>query len=652
MICKLAKSTMLMKSYSKLFFISLFILFEILAVSNLSSQSIDYKNEFYLKWKNEKLSDSTRLEALNDFIIRHLVTIDLDSAYSYNKLAEKSAVKKNQDKQLGDSYNTYGIIYLNLSIYDSANYFFQRALSIHKKLKNISGIAASYNNLGITAINTEDYLNSIKYFSLGKKLKEELKDSASVASLLINISEVYRKIGQYDEAIKYLNEAELYNTNVNSKLHVRIANAIYGNLGVLFSNHIVDIPKARKYFALELPYIVKLNNEVIYAKYINNIGLCFAKEGKLDSALLYYNKALESAYKKNDLYGIPMYLINKTDALFQLKKYKDAISIGEKSLFLSDSLDLQDLKAKSHQLLSICYKELGQYEKAFYHYETFDRINDSISNPIEISKVISELATQQQQQEILELQNQNLKKDVDIQSKKNFIILLTFIALLIIVLSYIIIINRKLSALRREKELRSLNLGLQLNPHFIFNSINSIQEYILSDQNDQAHHFLSEFSKLIRLFLSNNRSQYIPISKEIDFLKVYISLEEQRLKSKIEFAIDIDDRIDSDEVLIPAMLLQPIVENSIWHGIRYSENKKISISITLNNNLITIKVIDNGVGINSIMSDKSLGLNIIKERVKYCYAKEPEFIFFNIFNNPSAGGATVEIIIPKNLNAV
>jgi tetratricopeptide (TPR) repeat protein len=637
--------------YNQLIRLFIFILFEAIFCNQISAQSIDYKNEFYLKWKNEKLSDSTRLEALNDFIIRHLVTIDLDSAYSYNKLAEKSAVKKNQDKQLGDSYNTYGIIYLNLSIYDSANYFFQRALSIHKKLKNISGIAASYNNLGITAINTEDYLNSIKYFSLGKKLKEELKDSASVASLLINISEVYRKIGQFDEAIKYLNEAELYNTNVNSKLHVRIANAIYGNLGVLYSNHIIDIPSARKYFALELPYILKLNNELIYTKYINNIGLCFAKEGKLDSALYYYDKAIQLANKKNDLYGLPIYMINKTDALFQSKKYMQAISIGQESLQLSDSLNLLDLKAKSHYELSMCYKRLGQYEKAFYHYEIYDRINDSISNPIKISKVISELTTQQQQQEILELQNQNLKKDIELQSKQNFIIILFFAALLIIVTSYIIIIRRKLLALRKEKELRSLNLGLQLNPHFIFNSINSIQEYILSEQNDQAHHFLSEFSKLIRLFLSNNRSQYIPISKEIDFLKAYISLEEQRLKSKIEFAIDIDDRIDSDEVLIPAMLLQPIVENSIWHGIRYSENKKISISITLNNKLITIQVIDNGVGINSIMSEKSIGLNIIKERVKYCYAKEPEFIFFKICNNPK-GGTTVEIIIPIILSTV
>ncbi|MBA3649540.1 MAG: histidine kinase [Chitinophagales bacterium] len=180
----------------------------------------------------------------------------------------------------------------------------------------------------------------------------------------------------------------------------------------------------------------------------------------------------------------------------------------------------------------------------------------------------------------------------------------------------------KLKTQQHLHELEQRLLRVQMNPHFIFNSLRSINEYIQSHKTILASEYLIQFSKLMRAILENSRQKEIVLSKEIEVLELYMALESQRMEHPFSYSIEIDPEIDPENTLIPPMLLQPIVENSIWHGLA-PRNKpgKIIIRVKKQNETIQCEVEDNGIGreVSSISNNglkaESHGLKITAERL-------------------------------------
>ncbi|MBI3136646.1 MAG: histidine kinase [Bacteroidetes bacterium] len=180
----------------------------------------------------------------------------------------------------------------------------------------------------------------------------------------------------------------------------------------------------------------------------------------------------------------------------------------------------------------------------------------------------------------------------------------------------------KRQALQHQSKL----LSSQLNPHFIYNSLNSIQYYILDENREPALNYISEFSKLMRTVLNNSLKEYITLSDEISFLEAYISLELKRLRNKFSYIINVSSEIDTDDVVIPPMLLQPYVENSIVHGLGLIDYQGILvISFALHNDRVVCEIVDNGVGRETAIHlkenrkggvNKSHGMNITKTRIE------------------------------------
>ncbi len=137
-----------------------------------------------------------------------------------------------------------------------------------------------------------------------------------------------------------------------------------------------------------------------------------------------------------------------------------------------------------------------------------------------------------------------------------------------------------------------------MNPHFIFNALNSVNNYIAKSDERSANRYLSEFSTLMRAVLENSEEDFIPLSKELELLELYVKLEHSRFPEKFDYEINIDNDIDIEAFQIPPMLLQPYIENAIWHGLRYKENKgMLQIAIRRKNmDLIEIEIVDNGIG--------------------------------------------------------
>lgn len=209
-------------------------------------------------------------------------------------------------------------------------------------------------------------------------------------------------------------------------------------------------------------------------------------------------------------------------------------------------------------------------------------------------------------------------------------------------------------------ELEMKALRAQMNPHFIFNSLNSIQNYILKNDSEKASQYLTKFSRLIRLILDHSNQNFITLSSEIQLLKLYIEMEDMRFEKHFETEISVDKNLDAEHILIPSMLIQPSVENAIWHGLLHKNEKgflKIDLK-KIDENLVEAIIEDNGVGrkkaeelhSKTSLRKKSYGTEITRSRIKTLNKTSELQTSFEIIDlydeNENAAGTKVLIKIP------
>jgi len=249
-----------------------------------------------------------------------------------------------------------------------------------------------------------------------------------------------------------------------------------------------------------------------------------------------------------------------------------------------------------------------------------------------------------------------------------FIFFLIFLGLCII-LTFVYLKNRQIrkrEAARTEinkqyAELELRALQAQMNPHFMFNCLNSIKYFIATNDGASASIYLSKFSQMIRLFLENSNSNSIKLKNEINLLTLYIEMEKLRLEDSFLFQIEIDPLLDTEETEVPSMLLQPFVENAIHHGLRNGKkNGILKLYFGLEGKILKIAIDDNGVGREKARELKqqsnkehaSMGMSLTKERVATINFIENTHIEIQIEDKVNsrneAEGTTVLITIPLN----
>jgi ligand-binding sensor domain-containing protein len=252
-----------------------------------------------------------------------------------------------------------------------------------------------------------------------------------------------------------------------------------------------------------------------------------------------------------------------------------------------------------------------------------------------------------------------------------------FIALEVLVfagiVTWIVFNRRRIIKSRREKEwfeIRSKMLALEqqslnssMNRHFIFNALNSIQYYINRQDRLAANRYLSDFAKLIRKNLDSSQDNLTSLRDEIERLELYLKLEHMRFKDKFEYKINIDPALNLDQIKVPAMLVQPFLENSIWHGLLPRESQGyVQIDIISRNKHVEFMITDNGVGIDNSLKNKtgtdnhiSKGMEITQNRIELIKKTTGKTVELRgpyqiSADDPSAGGTRVEIILPENFN--
>jgi tetratricopeptide (TPR) repeat protein len=213
-------------------------------------------------------------------------------------------------------------------------------------------------------------------------------------------------------------------------------------------------------------------------------------------------------------------------------------------------------------------------------------------------------------------------------------------------------------ALHRMTELELQSLRAQLNPHFMFNSLNAIQELILLEENDKSHTYLTRFAKLVRMLLDNADQPFISLEKEVEFLELYLSLENLRVPD-LQYSIEIESAISTEKVNIPNMILQPYIENAIWHGLSHKNgDRRLHVKIFRKGDAIVFHIMDNGVGRKRAaelrsqyrQQHNSKGMELLSKRFKLLakeYGTNIHTSIVDLIQNDHPKGTLVEIMVPQ-----
>ena len=254
------------------------------------------------------------------------------------------------------------------------------------------------------------------------------------------------------------------------------------------------------------------------------------------------------------------------------------------------------------------------------------------------------------------LEQDKIIKDESLKSQQTVMVFLGIGLLLVGVI--IFFVYRSNQQKQKNNQLLTLkSLRNQMNPHFIFNSLNSVNVYIAQQDERAANKYLADFSKLMRAVLNYSQNDYIPLSKELEILTLYLNLEHDRFKEHFDFTIDCPDSIDLEKYQIPPMLIQPLVENSIWHGLRYKGQKGyLHIDFQESKAGLSITVTDNGIGREQSLKQKtanqlkmkSTGIKNVEDRleiIKTAFKKELLITITDLDTETKAG--TVATVLLK-----
>ena len=595
----------------------------------------------------------------------------IDSAKVYVKTdAEKSiqfiteALSQSVSiSQNSEAYETLADVYLYWNQFDLAvtNYeiSLQSNSSSNKKLKLANALKLNKN-----------YQESLVAYA---EIDENILSNYQKIELHEGIGDVNKSISKYDEAVKSYQKGLLIAqkhlvtpkiTDLNSKIaEVYAASGNLTEAQGFFTNSLDLANKENKKRALE---------EKVKVADFQNTNRSYSDEIELRKDAL---KDIEEISEDEEILdnSSPLTLQKQNykigNAYILQKNYDEAIPYLEKSIKEADSKEDIVVQKDATRRLSEVYRDIGDYNKALLTYQQYvDLVDqDYIKKEQEISQAarfnrdiankqnrITSLETDRQlSQSIYELSNE--------QNKRQKLIIYSLIGGLLLLLVTAYFMYKYIKQQKLANNLLALkSLRSQMNPHFIFNALNSVNSFIATNDERTANKYLSDFSQLMRSVLENSEEDFIPLEKEIELLELYTKLEHFRFKDKFEYNIKVDENVNINEFQIPPMLLQPYIENAVWHGLRYKTEKgKLDINIVQKTkDEIAITIIDDGVGrvkskalkTENQQKQNSKGMGNIKKRVSILNEmyKDKVDVFIDDFQQADDTGTKVVVTIKKD----
>ena len=575
---------------------------------------------------------------------------------------------------------------------DSLRYFTQVVLDCSELLGDTESHMEALSVLGVTYIRDNNYGKALEVFNQNMDEAIAAKDSNVQAQVYVNLATVYTSLDSVERAMELLvNSAKLFEAKQDSFMLAYV----YTNVGILFGKireREEQLSYSRKAFAMGGGEVKDRHTLTLGA----NLAVNYLNSSKIDSAewlglqvlklakeiknikvttqiLAHlanisnhkneYNRCIEYCAEvlefediiKHDQTFASVYIYQGM-AYLELGRVEDAVISLEKGLYYAEnerSLQRREL-ALSH--LQSAYSKAGRFEEAYETMVEYTSVADSLAGE-ETVRILNDLETkyetEKKEQQLREANQQNQISLLKVKQRNIWIVVAIVLGLLVAGIIVFVSRQKVLKEQQEALENRLLSLRVQLNPHFIFNALTAVQNYMLSGKDlREATRYLSNFAKVMRAFLEYNQEEKISLDKEMHALELYVGIQKLRFSNGFQFDVEMDDEIIPEEVLVPPMIMQPIIENAIEHGIRNVENGHIILSYNLQGDSLEMSISDNGIGReraekeNPKSKDKtSLATKITNERISLLNRKGGGQYSFTMSNKNEDGTGTIATFI-------
>ena len=626
-----------------------------------------------------------RIKTLNR-LATSLSYIDYDSSLVYAGEALELSKEIGYKEGMGKAFTNFGYISAFRGNYPEAlkNYF--NALQVFENAGMKGETAHIYSSIATVHYYAKNRDKAIENCKVALRIYREqnnegirpgsVKDSIIVyaqMSLYYYLSDSCRKAVDY--TLKYLDVGRRNNFGrTDLFFYLILAGERYSCLG--------QTDSARLFLNKALAYPDE-NRDIVSLKYraVHAMGILNYSLGKTDSAIICFKKALKFYNEKGFLFwssslaqtlGYIYYKRNQIDIAVNYLHLAESFFneiLEKKSWYRHDSLKhiaswgmelyipvspvavkvlAWNSAVSTFYLLYQIKKAGGETNEALNYYIAYSNAGDTlekIRHSQELIQLQTSFETERYEEKINTLSQANEIHQLKLEQSRYFLFGLGTLLVIIVLVAVFILRLNKLQDQQQNLLLQQKLFRSQMNPHFIFNSLTSIQNYILDAEAHKASKYLSRFSKLIRNILDSSIEEFVPLEEEISTIENYLELQKIRFKNKFDYSIEIDKAINPENVNIPPMLAQPFIENSIEHGIKHKKSKgNIHIRFILLNNRIVLEVEDDGVGRKKAQEilfqqdkdHKSLGTAITHERIRVMNKKLKKKITLRILDLKNA----------------
>lgn len=484
-----------------------------------------------------------------------------------------------------------------------------------------------FEGLGDAFVKQKEIQLGIANYEKGLKVADKNRIKPKITDLNSKIAQAYNLDGKVEKAKGFfdnslnLAEQESKKRGVEEKVNVaefNNQNRDYKSEINLRKQVVEDVKE------IEKDSIIANDSPITPQKQNYKIGNALMLQENYDEAIPYYDESIIEADKREDIEVKKDALRRKAEAYESLGDYDNA-----KKAFQEFMISVDELYIKKQQQIA----QSGRLSRSVI--ESQNRIT-SLENDRELTKTRYEYSLE--------------------KSKNQQIIIYSLVGGLVLLLTAAYFTYNYIKQQRLANNLLALkSLRSQMNPHFIFNALNSVNSFIASNDERTANKYLSDFSFLMRAVLENSEEDFIPLEKEIELLELYTKLEHFRFKDKFDYKIDVDEAVKVQDYDIPPMILQPYIENAVWHGLRYKTEKgQLKIEIKQQSkDEISISIIDDGIGREKSKSLKtenqkkhnSKGLSNIKKRIQILNDMYKDKVEVRINDNTLKGDVGTKVLV-------
>jgi tetratricopeptide (TPR) repeat protein len=582
-------------------------------VHSQTTDSVEMKLKAYTK------EDTVKVEMLIDACVNTTFKSDerlLTWATEAKEMAERLHYPLGKTRAL----NSIGNYYYQRGSFDKSMTYYLEALKLAEGRKDTRNIIISKSNVANVFTHLKRHQEAIVMFKECDQLLAASKDSLTQnrAAILTNLATAYAVANKHDSAIYHYQQVYRICKKLSIVFGVAIAQTNLANEYLL----IKDYQKA----LVSLQEADELVKKYGLSYFESDISKCYGKVyvalGNLPKGIQYMNQSVLIAQKNKDLNGLNNGYASLHKAYAQAGDFARAYEIATRAIVINDSL------------------------QGVQKHKTVQELNTQY----ETEKKESKIKALQQEKAIAELTSE----------RKSFAIYF-MISLLLLAgsIGYFLFERYKhkkesqawATQLRYEQNLNKsvlTSIKAQMNPHFFYNALNTIQSYIFSDDKRNATTYLNKFSNLTRMILEMSEKDRVPLKQEIKALTLYLELEKSRFHENFSFQLNVDEQIDQEMVSIPTMLIQPYVENAIKHGLLHkTEDRQLMIDIRQSEQTLQVSIDDNGVG-----RAQSAEFNKQRPDKPESFSSQANQIRLDILNNGRQSKVGVQFIDKHNEHQV